>query len=171
MVEGDKEQILTYTSIANREDTILSFQVSTGRGTLKDVVNYKILYSDGSKEYDDFLIAGRQQHSVIQFGEIINHDNPPEIQKNILYANYPNPFNPETKISFRLAESSNITLNIYNPKGQLVKTVLSGKYQAGLQTIVWNGTDDAENRVSSGVYLYKLETDSQVLTRKMLLMK
>ena len=52
-------------------------------------------------------------------------------------------------------------MTIYNAKGQKVKTLLKGMYESGLQTIIWNGTDDKENRVSSGVYLYKLQTDRE----------
>jgi len=171
VVESDKEQILTYSTSSNRDNTILTFQVASGRGNIQDVLTYKILSTDGTKAQSDVLISGRQDYSILQFGELGNQDTPDALITDVLNPNYPNPFNPETKISFQLAEKSDITLSIYNTKGQKVKTLLKGKYESGLQTIIWNGTDDEENKVSSGVYLYKLQTNNETLTHKMLLMK
>ena len=85
--------------------------------------------------------------------------------------NYPNPFNPSTTISFTLSHSENITLNIYNIKGQLVRTLLNDKKEAGRYSIIWDGVDEKKNNVSSGIYFYRLETSCKTETKKMLLMK
>ncbi len=90
---------------------------------------------------------------------------------NRLDQNYPNPFNPETQIKFSTKNTDNVKLSIYNIKGQLVKTLLNDNIKAGEHSIVWNGLDDSNKAVSSGVYFYKLETSSFVNTKKMLLMK
>lgn len=85
--------------------------------------------------------------------------------------NYPNPFNPSTRISFANAEAGMIRLEIYNIRGQKIKTLINEYIPAGNHRITWNGDDDSGKQVSSGVYLYRIEGSKQSLTRKMLLAK
>jgi subtilisin family serine protease len=89
----------------------------------------------------------------------------------LLGKNYPNPFNPETKIEFNLQKEAFIALEIYNVKGQKVKTLVNDIKNAGYHTVVWNGKDNADKPVSSGIYFYKLQTDNYQSVRKMILMK
>ena len=86
-------------------------------------------------------------------------------------ANYPNPFNPETKIVFDLPEAGQVKLEIYNIKGQKVKTLLDCYMSPGRSEMLWNSKDNNGKRVSSGVYFYKLQTPKKSLTKKMLLLK
>ncbi|MDA3814446.1 MAG: T9SS type A sorting domain-containing protein, partial [Candidatus Cloacimonetes bacterium] len=72
----------------------------------------------------------------------------------VLYQNVPNPFNPETNIKFYLDESSHVSLEIYNIKGQLVKTLVNNDLSAGEHSFIWNGKDGNGNQVASGIYLY-----------------
>jgi len=88
-----------------------------------------------------------------------------------LGSNYPNPFNPETDISFSLPERTRVSLFIYNILGEKVKTLVSGDMAAGTHTIHWNGRDEAGNSVASGIYFYRLKTESFDQTKKMVLMK
>lgn len=89
-----------------------------------------------------------------------------------LAANYPNPFNPETKISFSLPKAEQqVSLIIYNSKGQKVKTLYQGNSAKGSHNLAWNGKDDNGIQVSSGIYLYRLQTSGTSLSRKMLLLK
>ncbi|NQV18847.1 MAG: T9SS type A sorting domain-containing protein [Armatimonadetes bacterium] len=90
-----------------------------------------------------------------------------------LNGNYPNPFNPETTISFSLKELSHVSLEIYNIRGQKVKTLIDDELEAKYHAVVWNGRDDSDRAVSSGVYFYKFKTKSGDYTsyKKMLLMK
>jgi hypothetical protein len=86
--------------------------------------------------------------------------------------NYPNPFNPQTTIRFAVPRSSWLTIEIYNSLGQKVRLLTEATFKAGYHEIVWNGLDDAGNRLSSGVYFYRLSTKggfNQV--KKLLLMK
>ncbi len=86
--------------------------------------------------------------------------------------NYPNPFNPSTSISYQLAERSEVTLKIHNVRGQLVRKLVSGVQDAGTHTVQWNGKDASGQTVSSGIYLYVLETGQNFRsTRKMVLLK
>ncbi len=97
---------------------------------------------------------------------------------SILSQNYPNPFNPETTISFNISrkDAKHAKIEIYNLKGQQVKTLECGNRVTAASTrlmhsITWDGTDENNQPVSSGIYFYKLKTDSKELTRKMLLLK
>lgn len=86
-------------------------------------------------------------------------------------SNYPNPFNPETTISFDLPEQSTVTLEVYNLKGQKVKTLLRDSFDRGQHSVIWTGTDDNGNLVASGVYFAKVVTPKNRVVHKMLLMK
>ena len=85
--------------------------------------------------------------------------------------NYPNPFNPETTISFQLKQDDELELSIYNIKGQKVKTLVKDHLSKGLHRVVWNGTDANEKRVSSGIYFYKIKASGATQTKKLLLLK
>ncbi|MFC1887186.1 T9SS type A sorting domain-containing protein [Candidatus Cloacimonadota bacterium] len=88
-----------------------------------------------------------------------------------LHGNYPNPFNPTTTISYSLKNSSKVSLEIYNVRGQLVRILVDDVMEAGPQQSEWNGKDDANNKVSSGVYFYKLNAGDYSSTKKMILLK
>ncbi|MBK7142370.1 MAG: T9SS type A sorting domain-containing protein [bacterium] len=88
-----------------------------------------------------------------------------------LHPNYPNPFNPSTTISFDLPRRSEVTLAIVNILGQEVARLVNGEVSAGTHSVEWDGRDISGEVVASGVYLYRLETDDGVLSRKMLLLK
>jgi 5'-nucleotidase/UDP-sugar diphosphatase len=88
-----------------------------------------------------------------------------------LFQNYPNPFNPETQISYSLSEGTDVRLTIYNMLGQEVKVLVDGYQGAGTNTVVWDGRNQKGERVSSGIYFYKLCVGENVQTKKMSLMK
>lgn len=88
-----------------------------------------------------------------------------------LRANYPNPFNPATTIEFVLAAPTTVQLSVYNVNGQLVRRLSRGVLDAGLHRVSWDGTDNRGHEVASGVYFYRLRTDIQTMTRKMLLLR
>lgn len=94
----------------------------------------------------------------------------PQLQ-SVLYPNYPNPFNPETTINFTLSSPMSVRLEIFNLKGQLVRTLVDSQMSSGEQHTLWNGLDQQGRAVSSGVYYYRLTTPEKVMTRKMALIK
>ena len=85
--------------------------------------------------------------------------------------NYPNPFNPTTEITFALPKAETVKLSVYNTSGQLIRTLVNGFYSEGFHTVMWNATDEAGSRVTSGMYVYVLRAGGTVLQNKMLLMK
>ncbi len=87
-------------------------------------------------------------------------------------SNFPNPFNPETTISFTIPEDYNVEITIYNMKGQKVKSLLNEKLKKGFHSVKWDGTDSKDKNVCSGVYLYKLKTNKKTQSlNKCLLLK
>ena len=91
--------------------------------------------------------------------------------KFALYQNRPNPFNPKTTISFELPFATHVTLDIYNMLGQRIATLVDENRPAGFQKINWEGKNDADRMVSSGVYFYHIKTDQFEATRKLVLLR
>ena len=93
-----------------------------------------------------------------------------------LSQNYPNPFNPSTTISYSIpqeySDDVDVSLNVYNLRGQQVKTLEDSIREPGSYSVTWNGIDDNNNKVSSGIYLYTLTLDDEkTTTKKMVLVK
>jgi hypothetical protein len=90
-----------------------------------------------------------------------------------LKQNYPNPFNPSTTIAFSIPESHRgaVSLRIYNMLGAVVRELLSGDLAPGHYTKVWDGLDNAGQRLASGLYIYQLRAGNFSASRKLLLMK
>ena len=89
-----------------------------------------------------------------------------------LSQNYPNPFNPSTNIQFGLPKSDFVTLRIYNILGQEVVSIYDNcQINAGHHTVNWNGLNDNGFRVSTGIYIYRLETNTKIISKKMILIR
>lgn len=107
-------------------------------------------------------VAGSTQ-SELSIDEVITGKIPTDYE---LKQNYPNPFNPTTTIEYSIPEKSYVIINVYNAIGQKISTIVEGIREKG----VYRYTFDAQ-KLQSGVYIYKLETNTKQLTRKMLLLK
>jgi hypothetical protein len=88
-----------------------------------------------------------------------------------LFSNFPNPFTGCTWIRYVLPQSSDMKLTIYNLCGQRVKTLVSGKIQAGRHQVIWDGTDSSGKRVAPGIYFYRLEAGNFKATEKLILVR
>jgi hypothetical protein len=88
-----------------------------------------------------------------------------------LNANYPNPFNPTTNISFALPVDSRVSLKIYNVAGQLVRTLVNETMAAGIHTVTWDGANSNGEKVASGIYFYKINAGDFSKTMKMVMTK
>ena len=84
---------------------------------------------------------------------------------------HPNPFNPRVLIDFNLPQATAVTVKIFDLKGQLVRSLLAGRREAGPGTVVWEGTDGAGSPVASGVYFYEVRAGSQEKIGKMMLVR
>ena len=111
---------------------------------------------------DDVLVNG---------GGSANDDPGVPVVATELHGNFPNPFNPQTTIRYSVKEATPVTIEIYNVKGQVVKTLVSEAKASGHYTATWNGRDHNNQPVSSGVYFYKMRAGKYSNTKKMILMK
>ncbi len=121
----------------------------------------------------DDLLLGVQTNSISGWGDMylgegvyINtptHEDINPVQEYSI-SNYPNPFNPETNIYYSIPEDAHVEILIYNIKGQRVKTLLNEKVSKGKYNIVWNGVDENNTPVASGVYFYNLRADNRTIS-------
>jgi hypothetical protein len=88
-----------------------------------------------------------------------------------LSQNYPNPFNPSTMISFNLKNKAHVSLSIYNIMGAKVNTLVNQELEPGAHSVRWDGVNGAGEKVSSGIYFYKLDTNEFSATKRMVLLK
>jgi flagellar hook assembly protein FlgD len=88
-----------------------------------------------------------------------------------LAENWPNPFNPETSISYELSGNSNVSLTVFNLLGQRIRTLIDGYQFAGNHSLIWNGKDDSGIPAPSGLYIYTLQADDFVVSKRMTLIK
>ena len=101
----------------------------------------------------------------------IDDPTAPQLAEGIYATNYPNPFNPETTISFFLPEAGVTELCIYNLKGQMIRRLINAPLSVGTHRLVWDGKDDRNTPVASGMYLYRLQSGKHKFSGKMVLAK
>ena len=129
--------------------------------------------------FPDFNLGGRTQDNIIYFDNIsfysnsVGTDNRNEIlpQRFALEQNFPNPFNPSTNIGYELPEDGLVNITIYNITGRHISTLVSSHQNAGYKSTQWNATNDSGEPVGAGLYLYRIEADNFVQTKKMILLK
>jgi len=145
-----------------------------------EYVIYTLSYSTGQTpvNIEDMLTitSNDQSNPVIAINVTLNTmtSNEDDVITPVvtkLHGNYPNPFNPETTIRFSLKDSSPVRINIYNIKGQLIRSLVNNNLTSGNHQIVWNGKDNDGRNVGSGIYLYRMESTGYNKTLKMMLMK
>jgi hypothetical protein len=115
--------------------------------------------------FDDILYLDFDTTTGVESKDI------PNSMSLLLNQNYPNPFNPETNISFSLVNSEEIKIEIFNSKGQKVRSLVNGTYSAGEHTVNWNGRNDKQEQVTSGIYFYELSSKNSSVIKKMMLIK
>ena len=119
------------------------------------------------------VMAEDVKRNRIQLPALVAYEIP---GKTALLRNYPNPFNPETWIPYRLAEDAFVTLTIYDLSGRVVRTLevghrIAAVYESRSKAVYWDGRNEVGERVASGVYFYQLSAGDYSATRKMLIIK
>lgn len=136
----------------------ISIDKVTGKSTTKG--------SMGFKGINDLTSCLKRSSFVVSIENLVQ--NP---VKYALSENYPNPFNPTTTINYALKENTFVKLQVYNLLGQVVKTLVNENQAGGYKTTNWDGTNQSGIKVPSGVYIYRIEADKFVQSRKMILIK
>lgn len=91
--------------------------------------------------------------------------------KTSFHSIYPNPFNPSTTVEFSLSQNQEVSISVFNIKGQKVKTLSKGMMEKGLHRIVWDGRNDTGHSVSSGMYFFMMDTQGYQKVKKAILLK
>ena len=105
---------------------------------------------------------------ILDYLQIEDVNLPTKVKLN---QNYPNPFNPITKISYEMPSDGFVRVSILDMMGREVKTLVESSQVSGMRSVTWNATDNNDQPVSAGVYLYKIQTRGITKTRKMVFLK
>ncbi len=166
--------IQAYTDAVNRGSEF-TFEIVTGRSVKKVANVQKYNFYNATFENASVYPTGKG-FTKIRLSVKSNPEN--TVSPVRLESNYPNPFSISgkrgsmgTTIAFTIPENENVKLTIYNIKGQKVKSLLDKACTKGRTSIIWNGTDNNNRKVSSGVYFYRLETKQKSINKKMILVK
>lgn len=145
--------------------------LTVGVGTATSVDSVTVIWPSGSRETVYNLPVNQRTHILENSGAQglgISGTIPGGIT---LYQNYPNPFNPSTVISYQLSGVSEIELRIFDVTGRLIRTLVNARQPAGFHEVSWDGRDAQGLSVTSGVYLYRLETARTAHGGKMILLR
>ena len=145
--------------------------------TIGEVINFSILQPNGTELPIDTVLSSQPGTNLGVYPNLFNLELKAGAEDTVpipteLGSCYPNPFNPSTTISFSVAnDNCPVSIEVYNLKGQKVRTLLSSSLPKGKHSVVWNGKDDANEIVASGVYFIRMNTPAYHKTTKALLSK
>lgn len=138
-----------------------------------ETVKFKFTFGGDTKEF--YLDEVRVVDLDAPVLAVKDHSPASQPHNFSLMQNYPNPFNMQTAIRYEVPRSANVSLNIYNLNGQLVRTFRPGVQSVGQYHVLWNGTDTSGREVPTGVYIYSLSAETEhetlVQSKKMILLK
>ena len=144
------------------DDSGWDFDPEYGTGRLVFEVDNSCIVDNTTQRVNTFWVNS----ALVELDETA-----PIASKFELMGNYPNPFNPETKIKFSTERDSNVEVTIYSLLGEKINTIQNGQLSAGTYNISWIGQDQSGNKVPSGVYFYEVRSDNRPAKGKMLLLK
>jgi len=180
-VDPDKDDVVTYTWNLSREPNFEhiidqyngltdTFKVYTVPADFYAGVHYwQVIAYDGS---GNSTVCNSSGAFNMEQGIDVNADQQTEIPKEFaLLPNYPNPFNPETRITYHLPKPCYVSLQIYNGMGQLIRTIVDQNQNAGRFFTYWAGKDQSNEPVASGLYVFKIVAGDFIMAKKMLLLQ
>ena len=142
-----------------------SFGIDLANGSYSYMVNhYQHIGVTGEFEISD----GDVYEEIVMSPVVGTEANLPGISEVICY---PNPFNPNTNISFQLQAGGETKLEIYNTRGQLIKTAIDANLASGTHIYNWQGNDETDNKAGSGVYIYRLSFGREIKSGRIVLIK
>lgn len=167
------------SSVEENSRALIGYKIMRNNEVLEDGFQ-GLTYQDTDLpigEYVYHLIAqyttGESEPTSTEPINVLNIEDDTQIMPLVteLQGNYPNPFNPNTNINFSIANDANVRIDVFNLKGQKVRTLVNELMEAGNHKVIWDGTNDRGNEVGSGIYLYRMESLDYTTTKKMILMK
>ncbi len=162
-IDGDQVQILAFVPGNYDGDGEVTFQIYDGNRGYKTYSSYQVL---GARNQRSLKLQ------INEFATVRLGDETEDIETLNKVGNYPNPFNPTTNINFSIVDNaSNVLVEIYNVKGQKIRTLLNEKLSSGNHSVIWNGMDNSNNKVASGIYFYRIKTSEMDVSKKMMIMK
>jgi hypothetical protein len=169
---GDGEIILQYKNVEAPESCTVGIENNTQSIGLEYV--YNAAYNPTASELtNNFAIKFTTEPPFVSIITSADDKGSSGLPGNgyVLEQNQPNPFSSATTISYSLPEKGNVSLNVFNIKGELVCSLFSGMQQEGKYSLTWNGLNNAGNTVSPGIYFYRLQTENFTGTRKMFVIR
>jgi type IV secretory pathway protease TraF len=178
IVQAIEEGTVVATAVTNADGSFTLDEMPAGEYKLFASTAFGAGYFGGTNEESATPVAvgnGQNAGSV----EMSIADTPTGVDESsnqvpaefALEQNYPNPFNPETSVKYQLPVRTNVSLRIYNALGQEVRTLVNGLQDAGFYTAQWDGKDNEGRRLSTGIYLVRLEAGDFTMIRKMAMVK
>ena len=164
------------SSVATDEYSMTFVKLNSSAAKVGDILEIKADSGNpllGIRPVQHVVTAEDVLNGSISLPDLVTYEIPAQSE---LLANYPNPFNPETWIPFRLAEDSNVSLDIYGASGTLVRNIDLGftpaaVYEGRSDAIYWDGRNNFGEQVSSGLYFYHLRAGEFSATRRMVVVK
>ena len=166
---GDGEIILQYKEVEEAGSCTVGIENSS------EDIGLQYLFNEIYDVTADELVNGLAIKFTTNVPTVVSVDEDDENvstpENYVLEQNYPNPFNPETHIAYSIPEPAYVKLCIYDINGTLVRTLYEGDQSAGRYQTVWDGENSTGMKVGSGVYFYRIQANSFIQTRKMILLK
>jgi FlgD Ig-like domain len=140
---------------------------------IKDPFDFQVLSFSGTDSMVVTLSAIPSVEITVNYIDVVGIEAEDDLTPDdyALLQNFPNPFNPSTSIKFKVPETSNVTLRIYDMLGQEVRTLFNGEVQSGTYTVNWDGLNNSGVQMSSGNYVYRMIANGFVQSKKMILFK
>jgi peroxiredoxin len=164
---------ISYTLLLNAQESLVDYYGNTSAYDRSVVVS-----ADGNVAYKGTGFVDTDVEDVVssietELSKISTSSEPKDYLPNkiTLQQNYPNPFNPSTVITYSLNEASYVSLKIFNILGAEVATLVDERQSAGLKKISWDASSSSGSVLPSGLYIYQLKAGSEVITKKMTLIK
>jgi M6 family metalloprotease-like protein len=126
--------------------------------TRKDLLGKVIKWLQGGKKHDVTTVEINDAKNII-------------LTNYILFQNYPNPFNLKTSIKYYLPEMSHVKIDVYDINGRRIDKLIEEEMIPGIHTIIWDGRNQFDQNISSGIYIYKMKVNNNAETKKMILIK
>jgi hypothetical protein len=169
LLDGDGSEVITQ-AIVDTISVFLDSLMAAASDSLRDSLNAELARLGPLQALVGLSVAEAAEKALGPRTSV--RDAGIESPKSFaLRQNYPNPFNPTTQIHYHLPQAANVKLTIHDIQGREVKTLVNEFQTAGAKSVVWNGVDDQNRAMTSGIYFYRISVGAFRDTKKMILMR